>query len=137
MTSVLVVDDAPATRAILSEVLTLEGYSVQTAEHGGPALEIMRASHEHLLITLGLMMPVVDGWAVLEAVAADGALAQRHAIIMVTGSVGAAAKGPVAALREQLGVPLVAKPFTVAQLLDALEEAERGWTLRFGDARDR
>lgn len=38
MPSVLVVDDDSAIRTMLSEVLKAEGYSVQTAAHGGPAL---------------------------------------------------------------------------------------------------
>jgi CheY-like chemotaxis protein len=102
------------------EVLELEGYAVQTAEHGGPALEIMRASPERLVVLLGLVMPYVSGQEVLETVASDDAL-KRHAIVMVTGS--NATIGRVAELREQLGVPLVAKPFTWEQIANAVEQA--------------
>lgn len=61
MSSVLVVDDDQAIRRMLSEVLTLEGYTVQTAEHGGPALDMMRASRDRLVVILGLVMPHVNG----------------------------------------------------------------------------
>jgi DNA-binding response OmpR family regulator len=55
---VLVVDDDPAVRKTLAEVLTLEDYTVQTAEHGGPAHGVMWASREHLLVLLGLVIPI-------------------------------------------------------------------------------
>jgi CheY-like chemotaxis protein len=125
MRTVLVVDDDMGIRKVLYEVLTMEGYTVQTAEHGGPALNILRASSEPMVVLLGLAMPVVDGEAVLEAVAADEELAPRHAFAMVTGSRVRATTGRVATLREQLEVPFIAKPFTVGQILSALEEAER------------
>lgn len=133
MRSILVVDDEPNIRGMMAEVLMLEGYSVQTAEHGGPALDILRTSPEHLLVTLGLVMPEVDGWAVLEAVAADAELAQRHVIIMVTGNYTAATEGRIQELREALDVPVIPKPFTVEQLLDAVADAERRWSARYGD----
>ena len=120
---VLVVDDDLYIRRMLSEALEMEGYVVQTAEHGGPALEIMRTSPERLVVLLGLVMPYVNGQDVLEAVAADEAVAKRHAIIMVTGSAHAASVGDVAELREQLGVPLIPKPFHFRQIIDAVEQA--------------
>lgn len=123
MVSVLVVDDDPAIRKMLREVLELEGYTVSTAEHGGPALDHMRASPERLVVLLGLVMPFVDGEQVLEAVAADALLAARHRIIMVTMAVRRATEGRVAELRRRLDVPLVPKPFTVAQLLQSVEHA--------------
>lgn len=130
MTSVLVVDDEPAIRAMLSSLLTAEGYSFQTAEHGGPALDIMRASLEHLLVTLGLVMPEVDGLEVLETVAADADLARRYAIVVVSAAVGLLRSGRGAELCRQLDVPLVPKPFTFEQLLDTIEEAEWRWAMR-------
>ncbi len=81
----------------------------------------MRASRDRLVVLLGLMMPYVDGEAVLEAVAADEELANRHAIIMVTASNATA--GRVAELREQLSVPLIPKPFKFEEILDAVEAA--------------
>mgnify|MGYP001546707681 CR=1 FL=1 len=121
MANVLVVDDDRTIRMILSEILTTEGYTVKTAEHGGPALDILRASQERLVVLLGLVMPYVDGQEVLEAVAMDEALASRHAIVMVTAQVQAAQTGRIAELRKQLDVPLIAKPFTVKEILSAVE----------------
>src|SRR5262245_24816600 len=120
---VLVVDEYPGISELLREALTSEGYTVQTVEPGGPALDVLRASREGMVVLLGLLMPNVDGEAVLEAVASDETLAARHAIIMVTASPRRASTGRVAELRQRLGVPLVEKPFNLSQLLDAVEEA--------------
>lgn len=119
----LVVDDDTTVRRLLSELLEIEGYRVETAEHGGPALDVMRSSPDRLIVLLGLAMPYVNGQQALEAVAADQALAARHAIIMVTGSTYAAKTGPVAALRAELDVPLIPKPFTPHDILEAVEQA--------------
>ncbi len=123
MPTVLVVDDDSSIRDILVEILSLEGYPTLTAEHGRPALDILRSSTESMVVLLGLMMPCVDGQTVLDEVAMDESLAARHVFVMVTGSVTRATTGRVAELREQLGVPLFAKPFTVDQILNAVAEA--------------
>lgn len=125
---VLVVDDQLVQRTILSAILREEGYRVQTAEHGGPALAIMRTSPERMLVTLDLIMPYVSGIEVLGAVAADKRLEYRHALILVTAAVTLATHGRVKKLRERLGISLVVKPFTVEQLLEAMVEAEQRLT---------
>jgi CheY-like chemotaxis protein len=124
MTAVLVVDDDPVSRALLRFVLEdEEGYSVHEAFHGGPAFTQLHASLEPLAVLLGLTMPAVDGEAVLQAVAADPALAARHRYIMVTAAVERASTGPVAELRERLDVPLIAKPFDMGEVLAAVAKA--------------
>lgn len=120
---VLVVDADPELCNIVSTVLTDEGYRVQTAGDGKAALAIMRARGTRLLILLGLRLPHVTGLAVLEAVAANPALARRHAIIMMTGAVELASHGRVKVLRDRLGIALLAKPFSLQQLLDAVAVA--------------
>ena len=73
---------------------------------------------------LGLLMPKVNGEAVLEAVAADEGLARRHAFVLVT----AAPPGRVPELRQLLDSPLIAKPFTVSQILQAVDDATQRLT---------
>ncbi|MGO8951641.1 MAG: YgjP-like metallopeptidase domain-containing protein [Ktedonobacterales bacterium] len=125
MPSVLVVDDEPAQRRLLREILTLEGRAVHVARHGGIALRRLRASTQSMVVLLGLMMPEVDGEAVLEALAADETLASRHAFVMMTAATPRANEGRVAELRRQLGIPLISKPFSVSDILDAVEKAAR------------
>lgn len=120
---VLVVDDAPEICRMLSFILDWEGYPVSTACHGGPALVKMFASADPLVVLLGLNMPRVDGAQVLEWVAANSKIARRHRIIMVTGATERASTGRVAELRQQLGVPLIAKPWNDDQILAAVAQA--------------
>jgi CheY-like chemotaxis protein len=122
---VLVVDDDPSLRRLVREILSLEGRDIAEAQHGGIALEQLRAAHAGMVVLLGLMMPEVDGEAVLEALAADEALAARHAFVMVTAALPRALDGRVAELLGQLSIPLVSKPFSVTRILSAVENASR------------
>ncbi len=70
--TVLVVDDMEINREILAEILG-EEYQVKTAEDGRKALEMIEELHEELaVVLLDLMMPVVDGFAVLEVMQEKG-----------------------------------------------------------------
>lgn len=62
VTRVLIVDDEPSIRQVVSEVLEAQGFYVETAIHGQDALARMRANEPDVIVT-DLMMPVMDGWA--------------------------------------------------------------------------
>lgn len=64
---VLVVDDEPADRKLLSDLLAAEGGQVVMAGNGQEALERCRDERPDLVI-LDLMMPQVDGFDVVEAI---------------------------------------------------------------------
>lgn len=70
MTTVLVVDDEPAVRSLLRDVLEIEGHVVREAEDGPSALEDLHAVRPDLVI-LDIMMPGMTGIEVLTAVRAD------------------------------------------------------------------
>jgi two-component system response regulator (stage 0 sporulation protein A) len=123
MPTALVVDDSKLICMMLTFILKEQGYAVQTVEHGGYALDILRRSTESLVVMLNLAMPVMDGEAVLEAVAEDETLAARHVFVMVTAGEERAGSGRVAALRDYLGVPLVPKPFKPQHIITAIDEA--------------
>jgi len=78
--TVLVVDDDPAARAITRRVLLKEGYAVIEAADGETGLRLA-AEHHPDLITLDILMPGMDGWAVLGALKADPALAAIPVIL--------------------------------------------------------
>jgi FixJ family two-component response regulator len=67
---ILVVDDERVIREILSEFLTLEGFSVHTVEDGEKALTELRLRPYDLLIT-DLKMPRVSGLQLLERIEAE------------------------------------------------------------------
>jgi|GEM_PF-1357578 len=59
---VLVVEDEPAIRAAVSDLLTDEGYSVRLAANGREALTVLLEWSPDLIL-LDLIMPIMDGWA--------------------------------------------------------------------------
>lgn len=60
---ILVVDDDPETRAMLTDVLEDAGYTVESARDGAVAMALLRAEPTRFgLVLLDLMMPLVDGW---------------------------------------------------------------------------
>jgi nitrogen regulation protein NR(I) len=61
---VLIVDDEPNLRKILSAQLVRDGYDVMTAEDGEQGLQLLRENHIDLVIT-DLKMPKVDGMTLL------------------------------------------------------------------------
>jgi CheY-like chemotaxis protein len=80
--TVLVVDDDAAARDLLTTNLGREGYRTVQARGGDEALELARKVHPDA-ITLDVLMPKKDGWAVLGALKADPALCDIP-VIMVT-----------------------------------------------------
>ncbi len=79
---VLVIDDDPHVRDLLSRHLTREGFNVITAASGEEGLACAREK-EPFAITLDVMMPGTDGWEVLATLKADEAT--RHIpVIMLT-----------------------------------------------------
>jgi PAS domain S-box-containing protein len=79
---VLVVDDDAATRDLLSRFLRREGFAVRCAEDGARGLALAREL-KPVAILLDVMMPRMDGWAVLSALKADPELAETP-VVMVT-----------------------------------------------------
>ena len=79
-TTVLIIDDDPAARAITHRVLTREGYDVIEAADGETGLRLAR-DRRPALITLDILMPGMDGWAVLAALKADPNIAAIPVIL--------------------------------------------------------
>jgi len=67
---VLVVDDEPANRTLLTEALEPAGFTVMTASGGRDAIKIAKRSKPDLVL-LDLLMPDVNGFDVVEALRAD------------------------------------------------------------------
>ena len=78
--TVLVIDDDPAARAITRRVLEREGYVVEEAADGETGLRMAKALRPDL-ITLDVLMPVMDGWAVLTRIKADPELVHTPVIL--------------------------------------------------------
>ncbi len=79
--TVLVIDDEPTVRDLVSRFLAAEGFRPVTASDGREGLR--RASElRPAVIILDVMMPHMDGWAVLSALKADPQLAEIPVILL-------------------------------------------------------
>jgi adenylate cyclase len=79
----LVADDNKVNRLLLARSLELQGHQVASAENGRVALDKLRAEGFDLVL-LDMEMPEMDGFQVLEQLAADPAL--RDVPVIVTSS---------------------------------------------------
>jgi signal transduction histidine kinase/DNA-binding response OmpR family regulator/HAMP domain-containing protein len=79
--TVLVVDDDPAARDLLTANLKSAGYRLVQATNGEEALSLARTIRPDA-ITLDVIMPKPDGWAVLSALKADADLRDIPVIIV-------------------------------------------------------
>jgi CheY-like chemotaxis protein len=78
---VMVVDDDPNARDLLASTVRREGYRVIEATDGEAALALAREWHPDV-ITLDVLMPRMDGWAVLTAIKSDPELAEIPVVIV-------------------------------------------------------
>jgi adenylate cyclase len=79
----LVADDNKVNRLLLARSLTLQGHQVESAENGRIALEMLRRGGYDLVL-LDMEMPEMDGFQVMEQLAADKTL--RDTPVIVTSS---------------------------------------------------
>jgi CheY-like chemotaxis protein len=115
---ILIVEDEPAVRHSLRDVLEDEGYVVAEAANGQEALDYLRTHDTPCLILLDLMMPVMSGAEFLEAVKNDPAL-QEVSILIVS----AASREKIEAVRSgSSAVGVLLKPVQLTPLLAALAE---------------
>ncbi len=116
--TVLVIDDDPAVLDLMQRFLAKEGFAVRTAANGPDGLALARTLRP-TAITLDVMMPGMDGWAVLAALKADPELAAIP-VVMVT-----------ILDNQEMGFALGAveyltKPLDRARLLDVVKRLRGG-----------
>lgn len=104
MKLILVVDDEPVIREVLTALFSGEGYAVQTAGDGLAALEMAAAALPDLVIA-DIIMPRLDGWGLLSR------LREQHPGVPVI-LLSATFRG-----NAPEGVVFVAKPFDIDHLL--------------------
>lgn len=114
MTTVLVVDDEPLIALALEAALEDAGYGVATAANGRQGLERLAEEPRPDLVLVDMMMPVMNGPAMLAAMAADPAL--RGIPVIVLSSL------PEEAIRDRARdvAAILCKPYTAEQVLDAI-----------------
>ena len=80
--NILVVDDDAAQRGLMSRFLERQGFTPFTAGDGEAGLDMARRLKPRAIL-LDVMMPRMDGWAVLSALKADAEIASIP-VVMVT-----------------------------------------------------
>ena len=111
--TVLLVEDDPDIRDIVQDVLEAEGYDVVPASHGRQALEFLsgaRESERPDLVILDMMMPLVDGRHVLEAIRNNKSLSSVPVVVM----------SAVAHEKPAGAAAFLRKPFSLDTLFDAV-----------------
>jgi CheY-like chemotaxis protein len=111
---VLVVDDDADLRRLLVSMLRRRGLHVDEAADGEQALALAGANRYGVML-LDLLMPVLDGYAVLEQIERD-ATAPRPVVLVITGADRAAV--------ERIGAHRVhgvmRKPFDVEEIVNVV-----------------
>lgn len=112
---ILVVDDDPDVRESLTDLLGTKGYCVITARDGRQALEYLSGAHAFPgLIIVDLIMPVMSGTELIEALANDPVL-RLIPVIVLSG------QHEIRKVASALGVVAhFSKPVQVGPLLDAI-----------------
>lgn len=102
--TVLIVDDEPAIVDLLSQLLEDEGFRVVSAGDGLAAWETAQKLRPDLVIA-DVMMPRMDGFTLVDRLS-DG----EHPVPVILMS--------AAVESRRQGVPFIAKPFDLGELLD-------------------
>jgi CheY-like chemotaxis protein len=109
---VLVVDDDPAIREAVRDVLEGVGIPVETACDGAAALDMVLRQVPRLVL-LDMRMPVMDGWAFAHALRERGL---APPVVVMTAAADARRWA------EEIGaIGVVPKPFAVSELISAVE----------------
>lgn len=115
---VLVIDDEPVLSELVAANLATAGHRVRTATDGRVGLRAV-AQRRPDVVVLDVMMPVLDGWGVLEALAEDPQTSDLP-IVMLT-----ALTSEQDVIRAHLtgAVHYLTKPFEVSELLASVRAA--------------
>ena len=109
---ILVVDDEPSIRSMVTAVLESEGYPVSTAANGEEALQAIASDPPDAML-LDMQMPVLDGWGVVCRLQKQG----RHVPTVVMTAASNLARRRL----ESAADAFLAKPFDIDDLLLAIQ----------------
>ncbi|MBF2026505.1 MAG: response regulator [Oscillatoriales cyanobacterium C42_A2020_001] len=115
MKTILVIEDEAQTRDIFSRCLEFEGFRAIAAESGSTGIQLAQ-THLPDLIVCDIMMPDLDGYAVLSALRQEAVTAAIPVIFLT-------AKVTMADLRQGMALgadDYLTKPCTVEQFLAAI-----------------
>ncbi len=109
---ILVVDDDPSILETVTDILTFEGYVVETAHNGQEALRCIEQVLPALVL-LDMRMPVLDGWGLVRKLHEQGLTLP---ILVMT-----AAQDASRWAQEVGANGYLSKPFELTELLTSVE----------------
>jgi len=109
--TLMVVDDDPAHRQLMTDVLTPLGFAVISAESGPQCLELLAQAAVHLFL-LDVAMPEMSGWQLLRHLRAEGC---EQPILMISAE---ADKGNWQKIKTRGEIRFQTKPLRLPLLLD-------------------
>jgi len=112
---ILIVDDQPGIRLLLTDILTNDGYKVTTANNGKEAIEKLQ-EEPYALILLDYKLPILDGVQVLEQIE------KENIIIPVIVMSGLTEKIEKEVKKWSIVKLLLAKPFNIQEISTAVQE---------------
>ena len=117
MARVLVIDDEPDVRWLIRMSLERAGHEVLAAEDGLRGVALAMKQHPDVIV-LDLMMPVMDGYTVLDELAKDPRTAGIPVLVLSARAIPAEAKRATEAGARRF----LEKPFDPEVLADELME---------------
>jgi len=118
--NIVVVDDEHDLAACIEGILCDEGYTVVTFADGRAALDYLSSNRPDLAL-IDVMMPVMTGLELLEALSAHEGLEGMPVVVMSAVEQRAAELGRLGSGRS---VSFMRKPFTADRLLQAVKKAK-------------
>jgi CheY-like chemotaxis protein len=112
--TVLIIDDDAPTRGLLKAVVIRAGLDAVVASNGREAIDVISTRDDLACIVLDLMMPVIDGKAVIEHISST----QRSVPVIVCTAVG---PRQTPEFDRAIVRAVVQKPFDVDQLVAMLK----------------
>jgi CheY-like chemotaxis protein len=118
MKTVLVIEDDRDTRAILSEILTDEGYTAIAVEAGDAAVQYLGSHDPPCLVLLDLRLPRMNGIAFLQWLNKQEQL--KKLPVAVISALRVDPEKDKAPFRDHV-VAVLRKPFTLEDVLELLD----------------
>ena len=116
--NILIADDSDGTREALIAALRAQGYIAIGARNGKEAFEKLSKLDGATLIFMDLMMPVMDGWQVLEKMSAMPSFANNK--VVTISAVAPGTRTDARAIKNTVG--RIQKPLAFKQVLQLVQK---------------
>ena len=117
MAQIVVIDDDPAIRVTIEQILQSDGHEVMSAVDGREGIELVRTNPTDMVIT-DLYMPNQEGLETIRE------LRSRFPKVVILAMSGRPTAGTMLSIADKLGaVGLLQKPFVPQELLAAVKKA--------------